>query len=93
MIIYLMMYPQTMTHHSIARMRTLPLLFMSTETVVRFEDVTEHVRVDLGHGDPTLHDLADEERQQIRPRYFGKKSVVLTTQVVAIVRQDTKTNS
>ena len=84
-----MVYPQTMTHHSRARMKTLPLSLMSTETVVRFEDVTEHVRVDLGHGDPTLHDLADEERQQVRPRYFGKKSVVLTTQVVAITWQAT----
>ena len=67
----------------------MPLSLMSTETVVRFEDVIEHVRVDLGHGDPTLHDLADEERQQIRPIDLGQKLVVLTTQVVAIVWQAT----
>ena len=60
-----------------------------TQSIVRFDDVVKHVRVDLGHGDLTLHDLADEERQQVRPRYLGQKLVVLTTQVVAITWQAT----
>ena len=51
----------------------------STEAVVAFEDVIEHVRVDLGHGDPTLHDLADEERQQIRLGHLCEEPIVLTT--------------
>ena len=62
------------------------------QSIVGFEDVPEHIRVQLGDGDPTLDDLADEERQQVRLGHLCEKPVILTTQVVAIVRQHSKTN-
>ena len=48
--------------------------------------------IEFGDGNPTLDDLAYEEGQKLALGHFSQKLVVLTTQVIAIVRQYPKTN-
>ena len=50
------------------------------------------IRIEFGDGNPTLDDLAYEEGQKLALGHFGQKLIVLTTQIIAIVRQHTKTN-